>query len=271
MEERNNKSNTMLLTVIAIATLLVAVIGATFAYFTAQIGNAESNSTVILQGTTLTISFADGNPNLAASTGLIPVKSVSGTFAPVITKNFSLTASNPSTSTVNYSLYLVVTENNFALQDRPAEGTANTSLQYKLIKKTSAGGELSEAAASLASANFVNIPVYDKDNLDKDAYTHDSDSQYGKLQTVELYENSTYAIRLHGDTQNRGIDGGNEQGTLVYGLRLGSGSIAANSNITHSYELSIYFNENTLNQDYDKGSTFSGYVAIDADPITPAA
>ena len=33
-----NRKNTILLTVIAVATLLVAVVGATFAYFTAQGG-----------------------------------------------------------------------------------------------------------------------------------------------------------------------------------------------------------------------------------------
>ncbi len=265
MEERNNKSNTMLLTVIAIATLLVAVIGATFAYFTAAISNTETASTVIVQGTTLTISFADGNPSLAASEGLVPVKANNNTFDPVITKNFSLTASNPSTATVNYSLYLVVTSNTFVLEDRPASGTAKTSLTYKLRTLSNAGGEVTDAAEH-------NIPVYDKDNTGKAAYTHDSDATYGKLQTVELYENNTYAIRLHGDTQNRGTNGGTEEGTLVYGLTIGSGTIAPNNNsMTHSYALDIYFNENNLNQDYDKSSEFQGYVAIDADPITPAA
>lgn len=40
-----NKKNTVLLTVIAVATLLVAVVGATFAYFSAQ-GGASANAAV---------------------------------------------------------------------------------------------------------------------------------------------------------------------------------------------------------------------------------
>lgn len=40
-----NKKNTVLLTVIAVATLLVAVVGATFAYFSAQ-GGAQANAAV---------------------------------------------------------------------------------------------------------------------------------------------------------------------------------------------------------------------------------
>ena len=38
----DNKKNTILLTVIAVATLLVAVVGATFAYFTAQGADRKS-------------------------------------------------------------------------------------------------------------------------------------------------------------------------------------------------------------------------------------
>jgi hypothetical protein len=57
-----NKSNTLLLTVIAVATLLVAVIGATFAYFTAQIsGNTDSETPVVVRSATLEINFADGS------------------------------------------------------------------------------------------------------------------------------------------------------------------------------------------------------------------
>ena len=37
-----NKSNTLLLTVIGVATLLVAVVGASFAYFTAQLSGTET-------------------------------------------------------------------------------------------------------------------------------------------------------------------------------------------------------------------------------------
>lgn len=43
------KRNTLLLTVIAVATLLVAVVGATFAYFASTV---ETNNTVVVQATT---------------------------------------------------------------------------------------------------------------------------------------------------------------------------------------------------------------------------
>ena len=42
-----NRKNTILLTVIAVATLLVAVVGATFAYFTAQGGDDVSKNVIV--------------------------------------------------------------------------------------------------------------------------------------------------------------------------------------------------------------------------------
>lgn len=260
MEERNNRSNTMLLTVIAIATLLVVVIGATFAYFTAAIDTAETVSTVELQGTTLTIAFSDSNPSVGLTEGLVPQKNLES----VTNKTFSLTASNPSSATVNYTLYLVVTENSFALKDN----SGKTSLTYSLTATTNNGGEVTNKVKQ-------NIPVFDLTNLPKASTgtkgSYTAGTGDAPKQTVQLNGNSTYAIRLHGDDQNRATGGGAEEGNLVYGLDLGSGTIAArNNSLTHSYRLDLYFDENELNQDYDKDSIFSGYVAIDADAITSA-
>ena len=63
----DNKKNTILLTVIAVATLLVAVVGATFAYFTAQGGEAASKNVTVQTGTAGNSSFAiDGAINIYA-------------------------------------------------------------------------------------------------------------------------------------------------------------------------------------------------------------
>lgn len=52
-----DKKNTLLLTVIAIATLLVAVVGATFAYFTAQTGAGQSANINVTTSTSDSVSF----------------------------------------------------------------------------------------------------------------------------------------------------------------------------------------------------------------------
>ena len=57
----DNKKNTVLLTVIAVATLLVAVVGATFAYFSAQGGDAKSTNVTVQTGTAGSSSFTVGS------------------------------------------------------------------------------------------------------------------------------------------------------------------------------------------------------------------
>lgn len=52
-----NKKNTVLLTVIAVATLLVAVVGATFAYFSAQGGATASAAVTVATGTAAEADF----------------------------------------------------------------------------------------------------------------------------------------------------------------------------------------------------------------------
>ncbi len=54
-----DKKNTLLLTVIAIATLLVAVVGATFAYFTAQNGNTVTANMQVTTSTTNTATISE--------------------------------------------------------------------------------------------------------------------------------------------------------------------------------------------------------------------
>ena len=106
------KRNTMYITIIAVIVLLVAVIGATFAYFQAQIGaGATANVTVTTQttdslafnATSITVgpvtqaNFGSGSGN----------KSQSGNASVV------LTSSNTASSTYCYTAGLTVTSNNF--------------------------------------------------------------------------------------------------------------------------------------------------------------
>lgn len=55
-----NRKNTILLTVIAVATLLVAVVGATFAYFTAQGGGTATTNVNVTTSTSANSSFKLG-------------------------------------------------------------------------------------------------------------------------------------------------------------------------------------------------------------------
>lgn len=86
-ENKGNGGNTILLTVIGIATLLVAIVGATFAYFTATISDGDKGSSIIIQTAQLAITYHDGD-NLVAS-GITPGWSSTKTVTITNTTNYS--------------------------------------------------------------------------------------------------------------------------------------------------------------------------------------
>lgn len=87
----NNKQNTALLIVIAVATLLVAVVGATFAYFTAT-ASTGSTSAIQVNSGKMIIAFADGSDTAdLTETNFQPSSAI------LIDKSFTLTGTNTAT------------------------------------------------------------------------------------------------------------------------------------------------------------------------------
>ncbi|HIS87185.1 MAG TPA: hypothetical protein IAB49_03525 [Candidatus Caccenecus avistercoris] len=102
------KKNTILLTVIAVATLLVAVVGATFAYFTAanNPGTGANNEATV---TTETVSAINVS-SLADNTTYLSYPGGVSVFAAGV--NISKTAASAgSTSTISYDVNLKYTNN----------------------------------------------------------------------------------------------------------------------------------------------------------------
>ena len=89
----NNKQNSVLLIIIAVATLLVAVVGATFAYFTA---NNPTGSTAEVKTTSgkMEIRFADGTDKIAPANqaNFQPSNAV------LVKKDFTITGDNFTTA-----------------------------------------------------------------------------------------------------------------------------------------------------------------------------
>ena len=156
----NSKTNTLLLTVIGVATLLVAVIGATFAYFTAQVGSGESATTVKMNAGVLKINFANGN-TFQTTEGFEPTKAAvecpdnkpnetagyycdQAQYSPVATKKFTLTGTNSTLASdkmkMPYTIKLVVTKNEFS----------TGAIKYTLVGEKRGGnaetGELAQVA-----------------------------------------------------------------------------------------------------------------------------
>lgn len=201
-----NKKNTILLTVIAVATLLVAVVGATFAYFTAQGGAASSAKVTVSTGTagssslgTFTAisiyadanSFAQGKGNATGtSTGTVawtaPGVAVDGsgdvpseddrsfcyTASLAVTKNdFVYSSTNPDH---NAELTLTAKKNDVVvLQDKDITvGTASVSIPTEKDGSTMTHKLVAEAGATKSdkwelTVTLVNLGVDQNDNTSK--------------------------------------------------------------------------------------------------------
>lgn len=105
-----NKQNTTLLTVIAVATLLVAVVGSTFAYFTAQ-NNQGSTSQITVTGGTMTIEYGDGTATLTSGKGTDIDGKFIPSMTPVFTKTFTITGNNTTALAMPFTVNLKYTTN----------------------------------------------------------------------------------------------------------------------------------------------------------------
>lgn len=201
-----NKKNTILLTVIAVATLLVAVVGATFAYFTAQGGSASQATVTVSTGTAGSSSlgtfsainiyadansFAQGKGNATGtSTGTVTWtapgvaadassndlteadRSFCYTASLAVTKNdFVYSSTNPDH---NAELTLTAKKNDVVvLQDKDITvGTASVSIPTEKDGSTMTHKLVAEAGATKSdkwelTVTLVNLGVDQNDNTGK--------------------------------------------------------------------------------------------------------
>ena len=107
-----NRKNTILLTVIAVATLLVAVVGATFAYFTAQ-GDREVQTPVNVQTANTSNGSFVTNGSISINANQENFYEGAGDQKSTATATVTYTASSTSASDFCYTVGLQVTTNNF--------------------------------------------------------------------------------------------------------------------------------------------------------------
>lgn len=105
--EKEGRNNSILLTVIAIATLLVTVAGATFAYFTAIRSGNETGSTIVVK--------TGGGASFKLETTHIDLENIYPRDEAWATKYISFTneTQGDMNADIDYSLYLRITENTF--------------------------------------------------------------------------------------------------------------------------------------------------------------
>lgn len=113
MNENGGKSSTILLTVIGIATLLVVVVGATFAFFAAQTVGDATSITVTAASDGTVIQFMGGEEakamNIYPRTDAWIVKDIKLTYSDVADSTtharytFNITATNPVGAKLTYT------------------------------------------------------------------------------------------------------------------------------------------------------------------------
>ena len=233
----NNKQNSVLLIIIAVATLLVAVVGATFAYFTA---NNPTGSTAEVKTTSgkMEITFADGNDVATAKkTDFEPSNTV------LVDKTFTITGDNVTTSKPNNNGTLG-TESSLVMPFIVSLDYTTTFINnelHVLVKKTNADcaytQNISYTGATLLK-NSATAPATLKSISDFQEYY---DYTVGK---------GTTDAKKSSETKE-----------LVYGEFKDTKSASlADRRVT--LRLVMIFPDIGTNQDYNKSATFKGILKV---------
>lgn len=162
-----NKKNTILLTVIAVATLLVAVVGATFAYFTASGAQGTTGNVTVSTGTAASSEFGTMNAiNLYAdaSTFAEGGKDVTGSSTGTVkwTAPGAVGTATPSVAdrTFCYTAALEITANTFVKS--AANATNVNELEFTAVKGTTTiidKQSLVNLTTGEAVTGTINIPT----------------------------------------------------------------------------------------------------------------
>lgn len=120
----NGKGQTIFLSVIGIATLLVAIIGATFAWFSVNVtGNEDASSIIVTTAVLGSIEFKDGAE--------IKLENIRPESENLTTKTFTVAntgdLSNELSSPIQYQVKLVVAENTLSSVVNQSQGAAGVT------------------------------------------------------------------------------------------------------------------------------------------------
>lgn len=234
----NNKQNSVLLIIIAVATLLVAVVGATFAYFTAS--NPEgSTAEVKTTSGKMEIEFADGTDAIAAAkqTGFEPSNTI------LVDKTFTITGDNITASKPNNNGTLG-TESSLVMPFIVSLDYTTTFINnelHVLVKKMN------------ADSKFTQKISYTGATLLKDSKTAPA-----TLKSIDDFQ------EYYDYTVGKGaVDAKESKETkeLVYGEFLDTQK-ATNADKQVTLRLVMIFPDTGDNQDYNKSATFNGILKV---------
>ncbi len=195
--ENQKKGNTVLLTVIAIATLLVAVVGATFAYFTATVtGNDQASSVIVKTANLGTITFTDGDE----------IKLENALPGANKSKTFTIEAKE-ATIPIKYGIKLNIQTNNFV--DTTEKG--GSDLVYSL------SGQVTGSTSSSGHA---------VQTVDEGAISQNSGSIFAGSGTLGVGEKHTYTFTIKFKETNSDQNS-NQNKTFIGALEVTTGDASS--------------------------------------------
>ena len=174
-----NRKNTILLTVIAVATLLVAVVGATFAYFTAQGGQQVQTPVNVQTANTSNGSFVT-NGQISINATQENFYQGAGNQTSTATATVTYTASSTAASDFCYTVSLDVTANNFVYTTDPT----NTPELTFTARKSANASDMTSATTLIdaqditttAQSTKIQIPTA----VSGDTYVHQISAGQGE-------------------------------------------------------------------------------------------
>ena len=111
------KNNTVMLTIIGIATLLIAVVGATFAYFSATLTGTNNEKEYTVRSATVGTEF-NGGVDITA-TGIYPKEEAWGS------KTFSIKTTSTKGVSTKYRISLVIDDNDTTADETISDGAGH--------------------------------------------------------------------------------------------------------------------------------------------------
>lgn len=163
------KNNTVMLTIIGIATLLIAVVGATFAYFSATVTGSDVEYTV--KSATVGTEFVGGVQIAAA--GIYPKEEAWGT------KTFSIKTTSTKGVATKYKITLVIDDNDTTADATISDGAGNVKrFQANALSYTLTATEANAATeGTMPTATETKIADPSKDIVFGEATIYGNDKQ----------------------------------------------------------------------------------------------
>lgn len=246
----NNRGSMIILTVIGIATLLVAVIGATFAYFTATIDYKSEPTPTVVQSNTMIVEF--DTINKLEYTGAVPGRPEEDYEKFKDNKlRFTLVSHQNLVSVTEYDVYLVIDKSEFQKPDGKTDELVYVASQPNNTRY------VSDAAISNGTAGSVGIPNYNN-TINGVEYKPETLKIKRKDEVSGLVTENDVVVGLIPSNISYDSDVKEEDKVRI---KVGSGKLASHSS-SDTWQLEVWLKETDNEQNYNQGKRLEAHIDV---------